>query len=213
MGGIDLSVEKPTLVKPFVDYLYHAEYEPFMLPDPEKKHWQSDEEMWKVYHYDFPHSCGKDCPKPNVCPHHNCRYIKCAAGSCKNFVCRDCTEAITPSDPSKAFAADQLAMHVDMFMLGCKYDVDGLPELATEKFQQAARRFFHTTEFEEVVQAIVEKDEDGVEELRKVIVETIAAHGELYGKGKIKRMLESKAGFAFEVLRASDAGRRGSDIL
>jgi len=183
-----------------------------MLPDPEKKHWLSHEEKWEVYHYNFPHSCGKACPRPNVCPHHDCSYMDCAR-RCREFVCTDCVEAITPSDPSKAFAADQLATHVDMFMLGCKYDVDGLTELAIEKFQQAARRFFDTTEFEEVVQDIVEKNDDGVEELRKVIVETIAGRRELFGKGRIKHMLESRAGFAYEVLMASDAGRRDSYVL
>ena len=211
IDSIDLDVEDPDLVARLVSYFYNAEYEPFLLPDPTDALPSFEGTTVTQYQYDFPHTCAGDqrCRKPNVCPHHVCGGDTCNH-SCNGKTCRECELNVAPSDPASAFAVNQLMTHVKMFVLGGKYQVDGLQDLAVAKFRQAAERFFTSTEFEQLAEEIVMRDDDLIKPLRRMIVETIAGRRELFGKGKIKLMLESKAGFALEVLMASDAGRRVS---
>jgi hypothetical protein len=95
-----------------------------------------------------------------------------------------------------------LITHVQMFTLGCKYSVDGLQELAVQTLQQACQGFWYTDDFEKVAEAVVLRELEKLEILRRTIVETVAKHTELRKNMWVKDLYKKAEGFEAEVLRS-----------
>jgi hypothetical protein len=84
-----------------------------------------------------------------------------------------------------------------MAMIGDKYDVYGLEDLAKSNFRKVCQVHWNTLEFAEAVKYVCDMP---VEALKAVIVDTIVAHKELIKKGDIKEVLKKSDGLALEIL-------------
>jgi hypothetical protein len=104
--------------------------------------------------------------------------------------------------PTMQEYAGELITHVQMFTLGCKYSVDGLQELAVEKLQRACQRFWYTEDFKKVAEAVVLREHEKLEVLRRTIAETVAKHTELRKNMWVKDLYKKAEEFEAEVLRS-----------
>lgn len=116
------------------------------------------------------------------------------------MVCDQCAHEIAPTNPPQAFSASQLITHVKMYLIGMKYKVNGLQDLAAAKFTCACEMFYIMQQFERVAEEIVMREGEGGKELRTIIIDTVAKHRELLGIARICEILKNQKGFVFEVL-------------
>jgi hypothetical protein len=92
---------------------------------------------------------------------------------------------------------EQLMVHVKMYAVAKKYGVHTLDELAGDMFQVACEREWRAEEF---VDAVEYGCEMGSGELRKMVVETIAAHIEVVKKERMEVLLRREMQLAYELI-------------
>jgi hypothetical protein len=212
-GIIDLPEDEPEVVKLLVQYLYEGEYDP-PLPLNGEKDTNTTRTLLparpthtlrgSAYNYNFPHSCvecyqygGSTGTKAYVCPHHIC-------GTSCNFDCQDfnCLECTIKPLPAISGGPEQLLDHAKMYEMGEKYNVDGLKDLAREKFGRSCKHFWDDPVFaiaaNHAFSTTVEEDTG----LRRIVSSTILEHMDLIEKPEIGLLMLQFNGLALGILQA-----------
>lgn len=175
-----------------IDYIYEAEYEPYLPLD-----------ISKITAGDTrpKHSCKSGhmaCPNYGssrlVCQHHTCG-ISCAF-TCKDYVCDMCypPPVIIPG------ASDQLLIHAKMYEIGDKYHVSGLKELSKFKFELACAKFWDDFMFAEAANHAFSTTPDDDKGLRSIVCKTISDHMGLLKKAEVEALMTEFNGLAFGLL-------------
>lgn len=220
-GKINLPADDPAQIKPLMQYLYEAEYDP-KLPASHAAHF-SNKDIFKPrdrldFHYEFPHTCSQGCLGMNqrVCQHHLCGVMTCN-GTCKDFVCRECCPGYHASikavgEDFKEGDSSQFLLHSQMYALAEKYQVDGLKELALEKFRWCCAVFWYTGDFLPAARHVFDdntpEDDRG---LRDLVTFTIAKHMEVLSKPEIRALCREYNDLAADLLELK-AGLLGFQV-
>jgi hypothetical protein len=99
----------------------------------------------------------------------------------------------------------ELSLHVKMFILADKYQVTGLMDRATSKFEAACDR--HWDNAEQVNKAAwmaLHMVREGEPRLQNVLARTINSHGLLLRSTKVKEMLRDFKGLTMQVMEEKD---------
>lgn len=209
--------DDPVLVKLLMQYLYEAEYEP-KLPESHAAH-VTNEELLRPkrkiessgsdeFHYNFPHTCSEDCSEHNsgmVCDHHICIPRICKT-ICNRFVCKYCCPEyyVSLKRLSVQFRhgdASQLLLHSQMYALADKYQVDGLKDLAREKFMCCCVVFWDTNDFPLAARHVFDSTPGSDRDMRSLIAATLSDHLELLNNSDIAALLDEPNGLAVDMLR------------
>ncbi|KAL5115330.1 hypothetical protein ACEQ8H_006775 [Pleosporales sp. CAS-2024a] len=191
-GRIDLPDDEPAMIKLMIDYIYSAEYEPFLPRD-----------ISKIAAGDVrpKHSCKSGhmaCPNYGssriVCLHHTCG-VSCAF-TCTDFVCDTChpPPVIIPG------SSGQLLTHAKMYEMGDKYQVSGLKELSQFKFELACAKFWHDKVFAQAAAHAFSTTPEDDKGLRRIVIKTISEHMGLLKKKEVSALLMEFNGLAFGLL-------------
>jgi hypothetical protein len=135
--------DEPILIEKLLDFLYTGNYEP--KPDirtrtahdafeiiPTAPYLAND--MSYELQYEFPHTCGDDECLEDLCPYHSCRSkseSNPCGSTCFDSKCPTCCRMVDKTPPTES------SLHVKMFILTDKYQVTGLMDRATSKFEAA----------------------------------------------------------------------------
>jgi hypothetical protein len=208
-GRIDLPEDDVEAVKLLIEYLYTAEYGTALFIPPDDL----------VYTYDFPHTCVDGCKSEingkkiwYLCPHHKCGSSvvpeRSCNDDCKGFVCSICI----PDAPqlllhAKLYEIGKTVVILSKFLtnaeviLGDKYNVIGLKDLAREKFAGACKMFWNHDQFAIAAQHAYSTTPDHDNGLRHIVCDTIAEHPALVDKAGVDDMLTDTPGLAKGVLK------------
>jgi hypothetical protein len=172
---IDLPEDEEQTIKLLIQYLYEGEYDP-KVPRDGPGQVSRVEFVVSVpkedrFHYGFPHTCEPRCPeKFRVCPHHSCLKVTCGE-ACEGFVCYQCCDI-----PFVEGGPQQMVLHAKMYELGEKYVVEGLKELAKDKFARSCRFYWNTPHFAAAVEHVFSSTVESDMGLRDIVIETISLH-------------------------------------
>jgi hypothetical protein len=204
-GKIDLPEDEPAMIRLLLQYLYEGEYEPCFPDIPKSLKELRDGSLIDTslshgegmpYDYDFPHrcniynsyiSCGRE-----ICPHHTCG-TDCKVPGCRNFICKACK---IPKS-----SAAQLLVHAKMYEYADKYDVTGLKELSSAKFEAACQVFWDEDFFVPAAQHALSTTMDEDRGLRDVVSATIAKHKELIAKPAVETLLTQFNGLSIDIFK------------
>jgi hypothetical protein len=204
-----------------MQYLYEAEYDP-KLPASHRAHFSNKEVLLQpkdklsiggrsALHYEFPHTCSQGCLGANqqVCQHHLCGVMTCN-GTCKDFVCRECcpdyhASLARTAEEFKGGPSNHLLLHSQIYVLAEKYQVDGLKELALEKFKWCCAVFWYTSDFLLAVRHVFDDSTpENDRGLRDLVTFTIVKHMEVLSKPEVWALLEEHNGLSTHVLKLKD---------
>ncbi|KAF1831388.1 hypothetical protein BDW02DRAFT_56675 [Decorospora gaudefroyi] len=205
---VDLSEDEPAIVKLAIQYFYEADYEP-KLADSQKAFvpFYTAETTpvvrmpkFNSYHYIFPHTCEEHCIIPNICPHHTCYMGECRV-DCVDFVCKLCCPRWDlPVEPEPAETIE-LLLHAKMYEIADKYDVDGLKELAREKFTWACSVYWDSQHFATAAHHAYSTTPDEDKGLREIVSKTLFEHMDLIDKPEVDALLNKFNGLAVGLLK------------
>jgi hypothetical protein len=198
-------------VKLLIQYLYEAEYEP-TLADSRKAFVPTIpaattpvvrvNKQWG-YHYKFPHSCNNACSISGVCHHHQCGRNGCDT-DCVDFVCKICCpEWNLPAPPAPPAPAEnvELLLHAEMYEVADKYEVNGLKELAREKFAWACGVYWNSKHFALAAHHAYSTTPAEDKGLREVVCKTLFEHMELLDKPEVEEVLSEFNDLAVGLLK------------
>jgi hypothetical protein len=199
------------IVKLLIQYIYEAEYEPTLADSRKASVTIVPAETTPVvrvnkqrgHHYNFPHSCGDHCDSVRVCHHHNCDGC---GHSCSSFVCTFCCPWWNKGNLAVVKGATvpeavELLLHAKMYEIGDKYDVDGLKELAREKFAWACNLYWDSEYFAPATYYAFSTTPDEDTGLREVVSETLFDHMDLLDKPEVEAVLNEFNGLAVGLLK------------
>ncbi|CAI6302774.1 unnamed protein product [Periconia digitata] len=203
-NSIDLSDDEPDIIRILMNYLYSGNYETVQtdedIPHAELPFHHQDV---SEYTYDFPHYCTTDSwGMGDVCPHHTCRKSGVwyafsgksrMPGDISGFTCEQC-------DRSQS-KADDLLIHAKLYEIADKYDIQGLKELVTEKFEEACTLSWNTKSFPLAAHHAFVSTPESDKGLRDIIVSTFSAHMELLKKPEVEALMLEFNGLAFGLLK------------
>ncbi|PVI05403.1 hypothetical protein DM02DRAFT_686323 [Periconia macrospinosa] len=194
-SNVDLSEDDPAAVKALLEYLYKADYKPYVSRLPVKPHTcfdndtdtdtDADGDGWRIpsWGYAEPHQ---------PCVHHDCNPETCNF-KCKDFVCFACSP---PGEIPTAAPVD-LAFHLHVYQLADMYHATGLKDLAKDKFAISCRQFWDTEEFMLAAESAVEVDKP----LRDIVIATVGFHLELLDKEGFESLFQSNGELSMDVLK------------
>ncbi|KAJ8106542.1 hypothetical protein OPT61_g9463 [Boeremia exigua] len=200
-GTIDLPEDDPETVELLLHFLYGGEYHPGSEQDGAALPTRAVcTPRGYAYTYAFPHVCSDyewgECMY--ICPHHRCGDGMTFFGS-NHFTCSICN---TPPLPALNGTADQLLTHAKMYEMGDKYDVEGLKDLAREKFDRACKHFWKTPSFAVAAHHAFSTTVDDDKGLRDIVSTTISEHIELVNDPGVSVLMTQFNGLALGVLQA-----------
>jgi hypothetical protein len=195
-------------VKLLIQYLYEAEYEPkladsrkaFVPPIPAETMPVVRVNKQRGYHYTFPHSCNDVCYISHVCHHHQCGRDGCDT-DCVDFVCQICCPNWNLPVPPAPAESVELLLHAKMYEIADKYEVDGLKELAQEKFAWACGVYWHSKYFAPAAHYAYSTTPDEDKGLREVVSKTLFEHMELLDKPEVEAVLSEFNNLAVGLLK------------
>ncbi|KAH7111835.1 hypothetical protein B0J11DRAFT_598511 [Dendryphion nanum] len=164
---VDLPGDEPEIIKLLMQYLYEGEYRPFLRELPSVK--TGSNQQTTAHSCRDPNYNCENYGNSRVCDHHLCGY-QCTY-NCVDFKCNVCMPDRFKLDGT----ASQLLVHSKMYEIGERYDVQGLKELAKEKFRIAC--------------------------LRIIISQVLASHMELINKEEVTALLLEFNGLAYGLLK------------
>lgn len=186
---IDLPEDEPQLLQLLFDYIYEGEYDP-RLPRNGARALPGGGPVVTAlkkpkYHYRFPHTCVPGCPGSDykVCHHHNCGPETCGE-ACHNFICELCCATIFMGGEP-----EQLLLHAKMYSAGDKYIVDGLKELAKEKFERSCNSHWDAEYFAPAAHYAFSSTVDSDRGLRDLVIKSIGNHINLLNKPEVEALL------------------------
>ncbi|KAH8728872.1 hypothetical protein GQ44DRAFT_737104 [Phaeosphaeriaceae sp. PMI808] len=190
---VDLPEDEPEVIKLLMQYLYEGEYQPFFMESPSIK---TDLHQQTTAHscHDRNYYC-QNYGTFRVCDHHICG-SQCGY-TCEGFECNICM----PNHPKLDGTASQLLVHSKMYEIGERYDVQGLKELAKEKFRIACDEFWSTSDFPQAAHHAFSStiaDDTG---LRTIVCQILANHMELIEKEEVAALLTEFNGLAYGLLK------------
>ena len=97
--------------------------------------------------------------------------------------------------------ATHLLTHAQMYHIADKYFVDGLKDLAKEKFRRSCAHFWNDADFADVITYACESTPDTDMGLRDIIVESIITHPEVLKKPSVIETLSNNGDIAVRALR------------
>jgi hypothetical protein len=212
---VDLPEDDPAIVTLLIQYIYEAEYEPMLVDSRKAFVTLVPAETTPVvrvnkqrgYHYTFPHSCDGPCDNARVCHHHNCNST--CGHDCSNFVCTlCCTWWGKPAIVKGAEHAAELLLHAKMYEIGDKYDVEGLKELAQEKFSWACSVYWDSEYFAPAAHYAFSTTPDEDTGLRDVVGETLFDHINLVDKPEVEAVLNEFNGLAVGLLKRTKRSKK-----
>ncbi len=196
---IDLPEDEPKTVELLLHFLYKGDYDPVLLADLPQPTRPATSPQGHTYTYRFPHKCDGYYDRDSyVCPHHTCE------GSARyytgnQFTCKECTAAPLPRLNGDA---EQLLTHSKMYEISDKYNVEGLKDLAKEKFNRACKHFWNSPSFavaaNDALSTTIEDDMG----LRDIVIASICDHIELVSDPAISVLLTQFNGIALGILQA-----------
>lgn len=195
-GGVDLSADDASIVKLLVQYLYEAEYDPFLSTFTASANTGNRNSQQTA-----PHTCPGEANRDEwgnrgqcswICPHHHCG--RQCDYTCADFICTQCITV--EGDPS------QLILHTQMYEMADRYDVVGLKALSIEKFRRACMRFWDHPEFAQAAYHAYTTTPDDDKGLRSVVYETLSKHMSLLLKPEVEGLMVEFNGLSFDLLMA-----------
>ena len=97
-------------------------------------------------------------------------------------------------------SANQLLLHAKMYQIADKYDVDGLKDVAEEKFCRACHHFWNDPCFPVAAHHAFSSTLDNDKSPRNIVSSTISKHMELVDKPEIKALMIEFNGLALGIL-------------
>lgn len=211
---IDLPEDEPEIIKLLMQYLYEGEYRPFFREPPsvtaclssvkaglpsvkigsppvrKSSHRQTKAHSCR----DRPFHC-EDHGDFRLCDHHICG--RQCSYDCVDFKCNVCMPHRFKLDGT----ASQLLVHSKMYEIGERYDVQGLKELAKEKFRIACNEFWNTSDFHQAAHHAFNSTIADDAGLRTIVSQILADHMELINREEIAALLIEFNGLAYGLLK------------
>jgi high-affinity K+ transport system ATPase subunit B len=92
--------------------------------------------------------------------------------------------------------------HAKVFAIAVKYQVDGLRDLAAEKFKRSAKVFWDHEDFAHAIFVVHNSTSDGVSKLRDIVADTLCEHfDKLKHKPEIETVVCSIPALAYALLK------------
>ncbi|KAF1953420.1 hypothetical protein CC80DRAFT_420445, partial [Byssothecium circinans] len=171
---IDLSEDDPAAIKALVQFLYEADYEPYLL-DSEVPNRPPHDFLGHDYTYAFPHTY-----------------------PCDKFVCTICLEPIFGFPPE--YDTGAMLLHSKVYEVAEKYQVTELKELAAKKFSLACGLHWEKDEFVDALRHACISTVTEDKGLRTTLAKTVADHMELLKKEAVKELLSENGDVAVQAL-------------
>jgi hypothetical protein len=95
--------------------------------------------------------------------------------------------------PPIAGSAEQLLVHSKMYALGDKYIVQGLQELAKQKFQLACLQFWSSSGFGGAIDNDYTSSLEDDLSLRELVIATISSHPEITNKYTVVKAIKDRS--------------------
>lgn len=202
---INLPKDERKMIKLLVQYLYEGEYDPVLPPTVAQTTTpaviRSAAFGNKIFpSTSFPHTCyfrgfdGYSCKHQGLFSHHKCD--RDCKFKCKEFTCEACVI------PSLIEPSSQLLTHAKMYELADKYEVDGLKDLAKEKFSICCKHFWDTPDFHLAASHAFSTTPENDTGLRDCVSQTIATNMQLLRKSQVRLLLMRSNGLALGILDA-----------
>jgi hypothetical protein len=115
---------------------------------------------------------------------------------------------------------DQLPPHAKMYSIGNKYIVDGLEELAKQKFERSCNSYWDTEHFDPAAHYVFSSTIDSDRGLLNLVIRTMCDHINILNKPEIEALLYESNDIAVGLLKVkaqaimwnrSEARRDGVD--
>tara|TARA_R110002003_G_scaffold124_13_gene11302 strand:+ start:1997 stop:2401 length:405 start_codon:yes stop_codon:yes gene_type:complete len=127
-----------------------------------------------------------------------------------NFICKHCCadkfvkyDALPPANGETT----QLLLHAKMYEIGDKYDVQGLQQLAREKFLRACVEYWNDDNFAPAAHLAFTTTPESDDGLRTIISNIISQHMVLLNKPEVEALLNEFNGLAVDLLK-----KRGKEM-
>ncbi|OAL01024.1 hypothetical protein IQ06DRAFT_136109 [Phaeosphaeriaceae sp. SRC1lsM3a] len=167
---IDLPEDDPEMIRRLITYLYLGDYDPSNSWDPHKfkdiDQQGSTTTTSSTYHPRLK-AFGTSATDPCACLAPNLRNIvqlpKTIGSNASSLP--TCTKAV-----DEVQVANPLTIHATMYALGDKYHVQGLCELAKEKFESCLQHHAHSEDFVSAVQIVYSSTPDSNRNLRDSVL-------------------------------------------
>jgi hypothetical protein len=102
--------------------------------------------------------------------------------------------------PAPEGGSAQLLLHSNLYMIGDKYDVTGLKELAREKFRRACKSFWNENDFVIAAEHAYTTTMDDDEGLRDCVKDTLIANKSILARPDVKAFLEMRPQLMYQIL-------------
>ncbi|KAH7139567.1 hypothetical protein B0J11DRAFT_589460 [Dendryphion nanum] len=177
---IDLPEDEPATIKLLMQYMYEGEYHPFHVETSKPSDKTILQKQTAAHSCRDQNFCCENYGNIRVCDHHFCG---------------------VQYRPKFNGTASQLLVHSKMYEIGERYDVQGLKELAKEKFRIACDEFWNTSDFPEAAYHAFSSTVADDKGLRTIVCQILANHMELINKEEIVALLMEFNGLAYGLLK------------
>lgn len=175
---IDLPEDDPEIIRRLIAYLYLGDYDPNNGMDLSKfatiPQYESTAAANPTHHYRRG-AFGVSVTDPCACLAPNTNHMQQPVAN---------TEAAASRSDQKLYektayameVAEPLTIHASMYALGDKYQVEGLSQLAKEKFESCLHHHAHSVDFISAVQIAYSTTPDSNRELRDTVMDAFRKH-------------------------------------
>lgn len=115
---------------------------------------------------------------------------------------RSQTSVVAPPEPSPlATKEPNLVMHARVYAAGERYGIQGLKNLALDKFKIQVTRHWDSSEFSEAIHVVYNLTPTADKGMRECIADTIGWHRRLLDKPEVEVAILEQNGLAYELLK------------